>query len=106
MTKYHSHCRTPLASGTYGKRALKEIPKPGRKRRPRKGQSRGGSGINTPGGAFQPHAPSLPVLQEQDDSPTPNYPPPPQSVQGAGGAPAKKRYQWPGKAYLSRVHAK
>ena len=79
----HIVYRTELETGTYGNRALREIPKP-KRGRGRRGRGRGGSTSHTP---RRPQAP--PSIPEEGGTPG-----------GAYAAPAhassKPRYAWPG----------
>ena len=88
--------RTELETGTYGNRAIREIPKPKRGRR--RGRGRGGPTSHTP---RRPQAP--PSIPEEPGSPksTPEggYSAPVQYAQAS----SKPRYAWPGmeRAYTS-----
>ena len=88
---------TPLETGTYGAKALKEIPKP-RRGRGRRGRSRGGSTAHTPGGMYDRRGQQPQTIPEEGGQHSGMASPSQMSAQGMQGA-GKPRYGWPGTSY-------
>ena len=89
---------TPLETGTYGAKALKEIPKP-RRGRGRRGRSRGGSTAHTPGGMYDRRGPTGAPESIPEEGPQPGVATPTYAAAGSVQASSKPRYAWPGTSY-------